>query len=273
MFPWSPEFRWDVGHVAFFGAFYSVLAVVAATLVRALWKARAARDKVHEIQWHVEFSELPSSARVCRHQLTGSAPGRVCPNDFDCRCCGAHPHFAAQESARPAAAATLAASGFELPANRLFHRGHTFVQPEADGTVTIGLDDFARRVVGTTESVELPKPGARLAANGPAVLLRTRGSEARILAPVDATVISSQGDDSRFQLRVRPDGPLDARHLLTADEARPWLLRETERLRVVLTGAGLGPALDDSGALRAAASDTLPRQYREAVLGAVFLEP
>ena len=33
MFPWSPEFVWDAGHVAFFGALYSVLAAIAATLV------------------------------------------------------------------------------------------------------------------------------------------------------------------------------------------------------------------------------------------------
>ena len=32
MFPWSPEFKWDAYHVAFFGGPYSVLATVAGTL-------------------------------------------------------------------------------------------------------------------------------------------------------------------------------------------------------------------------------------------------
>ena len=80
MFPWSPEFVWDAGHIVFFGALYSVLATVAGSLAFAAWRARddARRGRAVAIAWHGEFEELPTSARACRHQLTGEAPGRAC---------------------------------------------------------------------------------------------------------------------------------------------------------------------------------------------------
>jgi hypothetical protein len=81
MFPWSPEFKWDAYHAAFFGALYSVIATVAGTLAFAAWRAwRDARSgRAAAIAWHGDFAELPRSARPCRHQLTGEAPGRVQP--------------------------------------------------------------------------------------------------------------------------------------------------------------------------------------------------
>ena len=92
MFPWSPEFAWDATHVAFFGALYSVLATVAGTLALAAWRARrdAREGRAAAIAWHGDFQEMPASARACRHQLTGKAPGRACENGFDCRPCDAH---------------------------------------------------------------------------------------------------------------------------------------------------------------------------------------
>ena len=169
MFPWSPEFAWDATHVAFFGALYSVLATVAGTLAVAAWRARrdAREGRAAAIAWHGDFHEMPDSARACRHQITGKAPGRACENGFDCRPCDAHGHF--EELGRPDAPLDAADHfGFDLPLDRLYHRGHTWVRPEPDGTLTVGLDDLARRLVGAPERVELPAAGSRLQVNGPA---------------------------------------------------------------------------------------------------------
>ncbi len=109
MFPWSPEFAWDAYHVAFFGALYSVLATVAGTLAVAAWRARrdAREGRAAAIAWHGDFHEMPDSARACRHQITGKAPGRACENGFDCRPCaaralrGARPPGRASRRGRP----------------------------------------------------------------------------------------------------------------------------------------------------------------------------
>ncbi len=74
------------------------------------------------------------------------------------------------------------------------------MRPEPDGTVTVGLDDFARRLVGTPEQVELPEPGTRLETNGPAGRLTAHGNEVRILSPVDGNVIEAHGEGAGFTL-------------------------------------------------------------------------
>ena len=46
--------------------------------------------------------------------------------------------------------------GAPLPQDRLYHRGHTWVRREEDGTYNIGLDDFIRRLIGNPDLIELP---------------------------------------------------------------------------------------------------------------------
>jgi hypothetical protein len=273
MFPWSPEFVWDAGHVIFFGAFYSVLAAIAGGLGLAAWRAfRDARDgRLAAVAWHAEFEELPVSARACRHQLTGEAPDRVCEKGFDCRDCREH---ATLERLRiPRTPAEAGRFGFDLSLDRFYHRGHTWARPEVDGTVSVGLDDVARRLVGTPAAVVLPPPGTRLETNAPAIRLRTRGVEVRLLSPVDGTVIATSGEGAGFTLRVDPGGPVDVRHLLYGREAQVWALRELERLQGAFGEAGAGMALADGGELVADVGAVLPRERYDALLGDMLLEP
>jgi hypothetical protein len=273
MFPWSPEFAWDAYHVVFFGALYSVLATVVGSLALAAWRTwRDARDgRAAAIAWHGAFEELPASARACRHQLTGEAPGRACENGFDCRCCAERRHLEALR--RGQAVAPVDHFGFDLPLDRFYHRGHTWVRPEVDGTVTVGLDEFARRLVGTPDRVALPAPGSRLEVNGPAGRLTAHGNEVRVLSPVDGTVVETRGEGAGFTLRVDPGGIADLRHLLSGDEARLWALRELERLQRALGPGELGTALVDGGELVADVGAVLPRDRYDALLGDMLLEP
>ncbi len=274
MFPWSPEFKWDAGHVAFFGALYAVLATVAGGLLLAAWRAlRDTREgRAAAIAWHGDFEEMPASARACRHQLTGEAPGRACENGFDCRRCAGHPHF--EGLRRVEATADLADHfGFDLPQDRLYHRGHTWVRPEADGTLTVGLDDLARRLLGTPERVELPAVGSRLQVNGPAGRVTSRGNDVRLLSPVDGTVLQVLGEGALTTLRVDPGGDADLRHLLSGVEVRAWALAEMERLQRALGSSELGAALADGGELVADVGAALPRERYDALLGDMLLEP
>jgi glycine cleavage system H protein len=272
MFPWSPEFAWDVPHLVFFGALYSVVATIAATLavaaVRSLRDARQGRTEA--VAWHADFEDLPASARACRHQLTGEAPGRVCERAFDCRGCGRHGEFEAARHARPVEAPRGFA--FDVPLDRLYHRGHTWARPEKDGLVTVGVDEVGARVLGPGAEIELPAPGTRVHANAPLARVRARGREARLLSPVDGTVVEVRPDGARFTLRVDP-GPLpDLRHLLYADEARLWALRELERLQAACGGPA-GAALADGGELVEDVGAAVPEGRYDALLGDLFLEP
>jgi hypothetical protein len=243
--------------------------VLALGLKRALSGARAGR--AHHVAWHVAFEELPARDRACRHQLTGEAPGRVCDNAFDCRHCAAHPSFEALRAARPSAGPP-AAAGLQLPGDRLYHRGHAFVRPETDGTVTVGLDDLARRLVRSAEVASRPRPGERLDDDAPLLRLRTQGRDVRVLSPVKGVVIGTSGDGEGVTVRVDPDGPLDARHLLAGEEAAAWAMREVERLQALLGPRELGPALADGGQLLPDLGAAIPPGRLDGVLGEMFLD-
>ena len=66
--------------IAFMTAFYSVLTIIAGTLVAALVRSRRAlvKHQVEDIRWHSDFHDLPASDRVCRHVLTGEFASREC---------------------------------------------------------------------------------------------------------------------------------------------------------------------------------------------------
>jgi hypothetical protein len=274
MFPWSPEFVWDVPHALFFGALYSVVATIAATLaVAAVRSARDARQGLSEsIVWHADFEDLPASARGCRHQLTGEAPGRLCEKGFDCRGCREHRDFVAARQATGTPVPAPPRFGFEVPADRYYHRGHTWARPQADGTVLVGVDEIGARLVGPAGEVELPATGTTVHANGPLARVVSRGRAARLLSPVDGTVVGVRHDGVRFTLRIDPGPVLDVRHLLSGEEARVWALRELERLQAAC-GGPTGAALADGGELVEDVGAEVPAERLDSLLGDVFLEP
>src|SRR5579872_2767516 len=142
MFPWNYGFEWNASHVIFLGAFYTVLAIVAATVVSAMLRTR--RDlrasRADDIRWHSDFHDLPAQDRACRHVVSGELRHRECPNAFDCRSCPTHARLIARNPAVPSTEPEEEMLGMSFPLDRYYHRGHTWAHPEPDGTVTIGLD-------------------------------------------------------------------------------------------------------------------------------------
>jgi glycine cleavage system H protein len=275
MFPWNYGFEWNSAHIIFLGAFYTVLVVVATTLVSAVVRARRDVRAHHEdeIRWHSDFHDLPAPDRVCRHVLTGEFRRRECPNAFDCRLCETHAKLIARHHPAPAAEQEEEILGMAFPLDRLYHRGHTWVRTEPDHTVTIGLDELGARLTGTPDSIELPVPGASLHVNGPAFRIRKRGADVRVLAPVDGEVIETGSPERGWLLRVKPaaEGEPAFRHLLRGAEIRPWLLREMERLQLALTAEGAAPALADGGVPVADMAENCPQADWDAVCGEMFL--
>ena len=261
MLPIVYEFQWTAGHLIFLGAFFSVVFIIASTLGMALWRAERNRGhKVGAIRWKSEFSDLAERDRACRHSFDGRLPGRVCGNGFDCRGCGKHAEVTRQDAP-------------ETPAGRLFHRGHTWVEPQPDGTVLVGLDDLAARFTGTPDAVELPPPGSRLEVNGAAWRMGRNGASARVLSPVEGVVEETGGPERGWYLRVRPDKP-DFRHLLRGAAAKAWLARERDRVgALVATPALAGATMADGGELVDDVPAAAPDADWDGVWGRLFLQP
>jgi hypothetical protein len=265
MFPWVYGFHWSPGYLIFLGVFFTVALAVAATIILALWRSfRDVRQgRVPQLEWAQTFHDLTPQERACRHALTGDIEGRVCQNNFDCRCCQKHATLAEESTAL----CTHDIFGMSVPLDRYYHRGHTWAQPQPDGTFLIGLDEMARRLAGANSTLDLPAPGTKLHANSPAFTLRREGHEVRILSPLDGDVVDAPGDG--YLVRLKPAGEPDTRHLLRGREVRAWYLRELERLQLAMGGAA---TLADGGILVDDVSAATPARQWDALCGVIFLD-
>ncbi len=271
MLPWNYGFHWNAATIVFMGAFYTVLTVVAVTVIKAgfrAWRDVRAR-RIEPIRWDAEFHELPARDRDCRHVLTGEFSRRECPNAFDCRRCETHANLIARQAAPNSEPDDC--FGMSYPPDRAYHRGHAWLRREPDGAVTVGLDDLGCRLLGKPDALTLPKPGDRVSVNGTAWRARRGKAEARVLSPVDGEVIETGGPEQGWYLRVKPDSNNDV-HLLRGAEVRAWLMRELERLQLGLTADGAAPTLADGGALVPDMPANCPQADWDAVCSEIFLQ-
>lgn len=150
--------------------------------------------------------------------------------------------------------------GLELAGAHRYAPGHTWLARRARGTVRVGLDEIAGRLLHGPTTVSLPKPGAVLAAGLPAVTVNCGGRTAEIAAPVSGTVITVNVAVARNpalleQSRYRKGWlfamkPSTAAFLTlpTGDAALSWFRDETARFsRALETELGLQAA--DGGEL------------------------
>lgn len=51
---------------------------------------------------------------------------------------------------------------FKVPEEMYYHPGHSWVQPNGGEVVTIGINDFAQKLIGKPDGVDLPDIGTQL---------------------------------------------------------------------------------------------------------------
>jgi glycine cleavage system H protein len=156
-------------------------------------------------------------------------------------------------------------AGFALPENLRYHPGHTWAQAEGPEKVRMGMDDFAARLVGKIEKIELPKRGQWVRQGQKLATITRNGATTEIVAPVEGMVIEvndalaadpalavSDPYGEGWLVAVQsPDAKINFRNLLGGNVARRWLQEAVERLAVrmpVLAGAVAqdgGVAVDD----------------------------
>jgi hypothetical protein len=281
MFPWVHEFKWEFGHIIFTGGFTIAAVVIGITIMLAIKKLISIyrQHNVDKVLWHAAFEDFPAKTRICRHEMSGALKHRTCDNFFDCGECEVNKKLMEKGIVEAVFAGAggdgnVEILGLNMPLDRMYHRGHTWVKRENDGTFTIGLDDFGKRLIGKPDEIILPEIGTRLHTNGTGWNVKLKNADTRILSPVDGEVVETGGDDKGWYLRVKPvAGIIDTSHLLKGREVKGWLMRELERLQFALATDGVGASLADGGIL----IDDLPKAHPDAdwdgVFGEMFLEP
>ncbi len=282
MFPWVHEFRWEIGHLIFTGGFALVLVAIltAITLVFKKVYQIYKRRQVEKILWQATFEDFPSQTRTCRHAISGVLKQRVCNNHFECGACAVHKQLIEHGIPEKVLAAAgdygnMEIFGLNIPLDRMYHRGHTWVKQDDEGNYLVGLDDFGKRLIGKPEEVVLPEIGSRLYANGTAWKVKRGKADTRILSPVDGEVLETGDDEKGWYLKIKPAADnSDTSHLLkSGKEVKAWFMKELERLQFALASDGIGVSLADGGVL----IDDLPKSHPDAdwdgVYGEMFLEP
>jgi glycine cleavage system H lipoate-binding protein len=162
-------------------------------------------------------------------------------------------------------------AGYQMPEALFYHRGHTWARPLDANTVVIGLDDFARKLVGAPESIRTPSRGDWLHQGGRAFAVKLDGKAAELVSPIEGEVIEVNrellekpaiaADDPYgrgWVLKVKaPNLASNLRNLLSGRLARKWMEDSREALELRLM-AFSGSVLQDGGEPASDLGRTLP---------------
>ena len=77
-----------------------------------------------------------------------------------------------------------------IPSDLRYATSHEWLKAEADGTVTIGITDYAQNSLGDITYVQLPKTGGTLAAGATFGVVESVKAASDIYAPVSGTVVA-----------------------------------------------------------------------------------
>jgi glycine cleavage system H protein len=151
-------------------------------------------------------------------------------------------------------------SGYRLPDALLYHPGHLWVRPTGGDEAFVGIDDFARRLLGKDLKLNLPRTGSRVQAGHRAVRVHRNGHSGWLLSPLagEVTGINPRlkeepdlmyrepyGRGWLFKLRV-PQLARETANLLGGSLARRWTEDTRDRFQRRLVFA-TGSVIQDGG--------------------------
>ncbi|HET6630566.1 MAG TPA: glycine cleavage system protein GcvH [Woeseiaceae bacterium] len=77
----------------------------------------------------------------------------------------------------------------ELPGDLLYTSEHEWLRQEEDGSVTVGITDYAQAALGDLVYIELPETGAEVEEGGEMAVVESVKAASDVYAPVSGTVI------------------------------------------------------------------------------------
>ncbi|HSW11629.1 MAG TPA: glycine cleavage system protein GcvH [Solimonas sp.] len=78
-----------------------------------------------------------------------------------------------------------------IPTNLKYVKSHEWLRSEADGTVTVGITDYAQNSLGDLVFVEVPKVGRKLTADEACAVVESVKAASDVYAPVAGEVIAA----------------------------------------------------------------------------------
>jgi len=223
---------------------------------------KAAKGK--QISWQAAMKRLPDLDRVCRHSLTGRIEKRMCAYDYECGKCDFDQYFedvwTVKAKALPAVMQQV--RGFDVPMGYYFHNGHSWARIESGGFIRVGLDDFALKVLGQADALDLPLIGKELDQSKVGWGLKRKNNLADVLSPVDGVIMEVNskvrenpklannepyGEGWLFMVRT-PDVKATMKKLIVDQDSLSWINEEVNQLETMIEEVA-GPLAADGGYL------------------------
>lgn len=150
--------------------------------------------------------------------------------------------------------------GFLVPEQVYFHPGHAWVKVEGDNVATVGIDDFAHRLMGPLDKIKGLAIGASLAQGKKAWTLYRDHKAVDMLSPIDGKIVAINEEALRSPQEARrdpygegwllkveaPDIKANMKNLLTGSIAKKWIEGVRESL-IARSGPQLGLVYQDGG--------------------------
>jgi glycine cleavage system H lipoate-binding protein len=221
-------------------------------------------EKGTQVSWQDAMRTRGDVDRICRHSLTHRIERRLCAYDYQCASCDFDQFFedvwAAKTKTIPSELQNV--KGFDVPMGYYFHNGHTWVRIESGGYIRVGMDDFALKLFGKADSLDLPVMGKELDQDAVGWGLVRDGNIAVLRSPINGVIM-----EVNPQLRERPamanekpyeDGWLFTVHtpdikktvknLMSDAQGLDWMLGEVNTLEGMIEEVA-GPLAADGGYL------------------------
>ncbi len=81
-------------------------------------------------------------------------------------------------------------AGFLVPKDVMFHPGHAWARMEGNDIVAIGMDDFATKLLGSVDSISLPKPGSKVKQGSFGWQMKSESRAIHMLSPIEGEVVA-----------------------------------------------------------------------------------
>jgi glycine cleavage system H protein len=149
---------------------------------------------------------------------------------------------------------------FNLVKNAYYHPGHTWVIPEDKNFVKVGMDDFAQKLLGQPDSLELPKLNSRIEQGDIGWRIQSDSKSIDILSPISGEVIAVNeavlnspelmekepyGKGWLLKVKVSNMKP-KLKNLFSGNLALAWMENSVQTLRQKMAG-DLGMVMQDGG--------------------------
>jgi glycine cleavage system H protein len=174
---------------------------------------------------------------------------------------------------------------FRLPEEKIYyHQGHSWAMPEGDGLVTVGIDDFAQKLVGRIDAIQFPQVGSQVTQGEKGWSLLAGEKSIDMLSPVDGRVVainenllSSPGNVSSdpygqsWLMKIQaPKISANLKNLLSGGLARKWMEGVQENL-LNRMDYNLGAVSQDGGVPVDGIARNLDRERWDEIVREYFL--